>query len=416
MRNKTLLVGAVLLSLCNGASALRHSICSWQDNKKCAITFTFDDGCLNQYKVAAPLLDKYGYKATFYTITTWADGKGSPAMNWDTLRELSDAGHEIGSHTLTHPDATGASELIDSKKKIEKEIGKPCRSIAYPYCNYPTDQKALEESYISGRICSQVVMPYNTKDYYNISSVICGSQGQVNSYSSLTGWFDEAYSAGGWVVFLLHGIDSESDGYSPTKSKDLDKSLSYLNDNDKKWWVDTYANVALYLRERNAGKVKELRLTSDSLVVKVYDSLPDSIYHFPLTIKSSLPEGWTDIKVEQGGKEVKSWITGSNMYYYAVPDAGEVVITPTAVSGIERVSAEESQAKVLIEGGVVRVDPQMPVSEISLYNLSGKVVRREINAGALNLVGIPHGIYILRAICDDGTVVTRKIPLLQSDL
>jgi peptidoglycan/xylan/chitin deacetylase (PgdA/CDA1 family) len=59
-------------------------------------------------------------------------------MNWDEARRLTSMGFEIGSHTVNHPILTNltpaelARELVESKKEIEREIGRPCFSIAYP--------------------------------------------------------------------------------------------------------------------------------------------------------------------------------------------------------------------------------------------------------------------------------------------
>ena len=59
-------------------------------------------------------------------------------MTWDDVRSLGKQGFEIGSHTVEHPILTKLSadrlkqELISSKRKIEEEVGLPCRVITYP--------------------------------------------------------------------------------------------------------------------------------------------------------------------------------------------------------------------------------------------------------------------------------------------
>jgi peptidoglycan/xylan/chitin deacetylase (PgdA/CDA1 family) len=59
-------------------------------------------------------------------------------LNWDEVRELSRLGFEIGSHTVSHPILSRLTprqvddELRSSKTRIEQEIGKPCRFLAYP--------------------------------------------------------------------------------------------------------------------------------------------------------------------------------------------------------------------------------------------------------------------------------------------
>jgi peptidoglycan/xylan/chitin deacetylase (PgdA/CDA1 family) len=60
-------------------------------------------------------------------------------LGWNELGELAEAGWEVGSHTRSHPrltrldDSTLADELEGSRTACEQALGRPCRSIAYPY-------------------------------------------------------------------------------------------------------------------------------------------------------------------------------------------------------------------------------------------------------------------------------------------
>ncbi len=59
-------------------------------------------------------------------------------MTWDEVRTLHSQGFAIGSHTVNHPILTRigpkelAAEMTGSKAAIERELGAPCRAIAYP--------------------------------------------------------------------------------------------------------------------------------------------------------------------------------------------------------------------------------------------------------------------------------------------
>jgi peptidoglycan/xylan/chitin deacetylase (PgdA/CDA1 family) len=65
-------------------------------------------------------------------------------LSWEEVRELDGRGVSIGSHTVNHPILTTlspsdlASELIESRSCIERELGKPCPWLAYPNGG-PTD-------------------------------------------------------------------------------------------------------------------------------------------------------------------------------------------------------------------------------------------------------------------------------------
>lgn len=117
---------------------------------------TFDDGYRSVLLEGFPILERLGVPGTVFPSITYIDSeqpKVGPAlqhwlgtahapelkaMTWDELRQLAAAGWEIGSHTVTHPylpqldDAELERELVDSKARLEREIARPCRTIAYP--------------------------------------------------------------------------------------------------------------------------------------------------------------------------------------------------------------------------------------------------------------------------------------------
>ena len=65
-----------------------------------------------------------------------------PPLTWDAVREMSASKIAIGSHTVHHgwldgiPSDEAEEELVHSRERIEAEIGKPCRLIAYPNGNW----------------------------------------------------------------------------------------------------------------------------------------------------------------------------------------------------------------------------------------------------------------------------------------
>lgn len=105
------------------------------------IVITFDDGELNNFQYAFPVLRDLGWKAYFFVIVKRIGKKGY--MGWDQLRQLSKAGMVIGSHGLTHEiltnllDSQMEEELRASKKNLEINLGQPIESISIPrgFCN-----------------------------------------------------------------------------------------------------------------------------------------------------------------------------------------------------------------------------------------------------------------------------------------
>jgi peptidoglycan/xylan/chitin deacetylase (PgdA/CDA1 family) len=125
------------------------------------VAITFDDAYRSVLELAKPILDRLGMRASVYVPTNWPD-RDEPmtwpgiahwvgtehepelaCMTWDELRGLADDGWEIGSHTCSHPRLAElstqdeiAGELEGSRLACEEHLGRPCRSIAYPYGSY----------------------------------------------------------------------------------------------------------------------------------------------------------------------------------------------------------------------------------------------------------------------------------------
>lgn len=104
------------------------------------ILITFDDGYLDNYDQAYPLLDRFTTPATFFIITSLL-GAGSRLAD-KHIQRLARAGMSFGSHTVSHrrldelPDEQVRHELSDSKTCLEGVLGKPVVSLAYPQGGY----------------------------------------------------------------------------------------------------------------------------------------------------------------------------------------------------------------------------------------------------------------------------------------
>jgi peptidoglycan/xylan/chitin deacetylase (PgdA/CDA1 family) len=147
------------------------------------VALTFDDGTLHQYHIAK-LLYRYGVRGTFF-CTTHLDrhpntGKQLIVTDSKKLWELHHMGHEIASHTCTHPDLRYISsiklreELYLSKEKLENVIEDEVVGFAYPYSLY-TDEtiEEVEKIYDYARGGTIHNDPFNlhTRDKYRISSI-----------------------------------------------------------------------------------------------------------------------------------------------------------------------------------------------------------------------------------------------------
>ena len=114
-----------------------NEIIHQQSNYRKICVITFDDGYLGNYKFGFPILTKYQFTATIFV--TVCGIPEDPYMTWDQLRELSNNGFSIQSHTMTHRALEELNEediyyeLSESKMIIEKELGKQVDYLSLPF-------------------------------------------------------------------------------------------------------------------------------------------------------------------------------------------------------------------------------------------------------------------------------------------
>lgn len=122
-----------------------------------SVVVSFDDAFRSVHELGAPLLRELGIPGTLFVPTdsaaeeapmTWSElgrWQATPheselrCMGWSEVRELVDAGWEIGSHTASHPKLTElsgeqqAAELQRSRTACEEALQRPCPTLAYPF-------------------------------------------------------------------------------------------------------------------------------------------------------------------------------------------------------------------------------------------------------------------------------------------
>jgi len=123
--------GCHLLTMAHGYDLLAH-----RQLPRRAVVLTFDDGYENNYKVAWPLMRKYGYVGTFNIVYDSLSAPGH--MDREQIKELAAVGNEIGSHTVSHASLPGLDdahlkmEVTEPKQKLEALLGNPIVTFCYP--------------------------------------------------------------------------------------------------------------------------------------------------------------------------------------------------------------------------------------------------------------------------------------------
>ncbi len=131
--------------------------------QKKLVAIDFDDARLNVLENAFPIMREYGFTGTVFVISELASGNlpkmaDFPAMTWEHLGKLKNAGWTIGSHTATHSslaklfNSNGGSEKVEielrkSKHKIKKYLGVNPLNFAYPTGNRNEKVEAIVKKY-----------------------------------------------------------------------------------------------------------------------------------------------------------------------------------------------------------------------------------------------------------------------------
>ncbi len=120
------------------------------------IIITFDDGHLNNYTTAFPIMQKYGFTGVLYIVGNYMGAENY--MNADQIKEMAAAGWEVGSHSMNHANLNSLEpqrqryEVVESREVLEETLGVPVLTIAYPFgvSNAGVIDYAIFAGYIGG--------------------------------------------------------------------------------------------------------------------------------------------------------------------------------------------------------------------------------------------------------------------------
>jgi peptidoglycan/xylan/chitin deacetylase (PgdA/CDA1 family) len=134
------------LTVTEAVSCLKHV----QKSTRPIIALTFDDGYRSTLELALPVLRKHGFIASLFAVSgfcgaenAWDPAPGPiprfPIMSAEEIRELTNAGWEIGAHTVNHVRLTSLAdealkrELCECRLSLQESTGEPVKILAYPY-------------------------------------------------------------------------------------------------------------------------------------------------------------------------------------------------------------------------------------------------------------------------------------------
>ncbi len=131
------------------------------------VVLTFDDGFLDFYEAAFPILRQFDFPATVFLVTqycgrtnrwpgqaAWAEEL--PLLDWQQVKEMDRRGMAFGSHTATHPDLSQLApeeverEVLTSKRELEAQLGRPVEFFCYPSGRLNRESRAIISRHFRG--------------------------------------------------------------------------------------------------------------------------------------------------------------------------------------------------------------------------------------------------------------------------
>jgi len=124
-----------------------------------SVVITFDDAYESVLTTAAPELARRGWPFTLFVSTDPVDQGLRGYLDWDGIRELEGLGATIGNHTRSHthlvrrrPGEDAAAwrqrvrnEVLDAQARLEAELARPLKILAYPYGEFDPEVQALTQ-------------------------------------------------------------------------------------------------------------------------------------------------------------------------------------------------------------------------------------------------------------------------------
>jgi peptidoglycan/xylan/chitin deacetylase (PgdA/CDA1 family) len=114
------------------------------------VVITFDDGNLDVYTNAFPIMQKYDFTGVMYIVVNELHADGY--MGVDQIQEMVAAGWEVGSHSMTHAHLSDAHERLNfeiyqSRIELQGALDLPVMSFAYPYGEMDATVSTQVQSY-----------------------------------------------------------------------------------------------------------------------------------------------------------------------------------------------------------------------------------------------------------------------------
>jgi len=171
------------------------------------VTLTFDDGHEDNAATALPVMNARSLKSTQCFATQYIQDNAAAQQAVATFQN---SGHEICSHTITHPFLTSltatqlTTEVKNSQTYLKTLTGAPVKNFASPYGDYnQAVNTELKKYYRSHRTVDE---GYNSKDNFDAYRVRVQNMKNTTTLAEYQSWIDQAKATNTWLVLVYHRV------------------------------------------------------------------------------------------------------------------------------------------------------------------------------------------------------------------
>ena len=163
------------------------------------VVISFDDGYLDVFQNAFPIMERYGFTGTVYIVANRLQSDGF--LQVEQLKELVDHGWEVGSHSMTHTELTQnhalvRKEILQSRLDLENALEIKVFSFAYPFgsLDWYVSYKVSDYGYQAGVGVGNLVN-HSSGTTYNLSRREIQGDVDPEAFADILPWSDHFVSA-----------------------------------------------------------------------------------------------------------------------------------------------------------------------------------------------------------------------------
>jgi peptidoglycan/xylan/chitin deacetylase (PgdA/CDA1 family) len=444
-------------------------VTTWAYDKSSAFSFSFDDGFISQYENVRDILNQYNFNGTFYLLPPFL-ADSLPGIwrygTWPMFEVMSNEGHELASHSLTHDTLTQLTvgdtstpntihyELYHSKRMIDERLqNEDCITFAYPFAVHNSLVDSLTSLYYESARAVDIYpnsSSLSSMEWFALTSYPVefdepriSLEDDLDELNDFINWISASIDSGTWAIHQGHEVVPFSElqdllaqgSYHPISNEWLVLLCEWIesNSNANKIWLETIGNITKYMKERDSYSYQVLAQSNTLIEIELADTLNNEIYNYPLTAYIAVPENWEAALVEQGsGSEILE------TFYYdsvkvilagVIPDGGLITITEADPIFVEQDESQLVNSFVLYQNypnpfnPTTRIKYQIPEESfvtINVYDVLGKeittLVSEERPTGEYTITfdasALPSGMYVY-SFQSGSNYLSKKMILLK---